>query len=336
MHQPVHIIADACTNHSGCLETALRLADAALASGMSSIKFQMINPEGLYLPEFYRGGDYAINEVYESRKSGMLSDDEYRRLADHCRGLGLPMSASVFDIKGLNLLEELDPPYIKMASVDLNNSALLKEAASRGRRMIVSTGMATLGEIERAVTDILSTGNNDLILMHCVSVYPCPLENMNLGFIDVLCAAFGLPVGLSDHSEGSLAAAIAASMGVEWFERHFTLDRSAKGFDHAHSSDPDQIAGYASDIMRSAAANEHQPVKVGESEATVKLRARRGLYAARDIAMGEVISENDILVVRPESAMRPNDAPLIVGRKAAADIRKYEAFAPASVLWVNE
>jgi sialic acid synthase SpsE len=331
MAGPVHIIAEAGTNHGGRLERALALADIARAAGADSVKFQIIYPEGLYLPRFYHNGEangYVDNEVFRARAAGMLADDDYRALAEHCRCHGLPLSASVFDRRSLDLLCALDPPYIKIASCDLNNTPLLKMAAERGRKLIVSTGMASLGEVEQAVNDILATGNRDLVLMHCVSVYPAPLERMNLDFLRVLRAAFGLPVGLSDHTESSLAGAMAVALGAEWVEKHFTYDRKAAGFDHAYAMEPDGLAQYVANIRAAEEACRRPALKVGDDERQVRQRARRALYAARAIAAGERLAEADVLVVRPEGPLTPQDLPRVLGRTARRQIHQYEPLCP--------
>lgn len=326
MSANVHVIAEAGTNHNGSLETAKKLVGVAYAAGADSVKFQIIYPEGLYLPRFYNDGKYIVNEVFQKRQAGMLTDDDYRRLAEYCRIRGLPFSGSVFDLQGIKLLDEFNAPYIKIASCDLNNSRLLKCAAEFGRPLIASTGMATLGEIEQAVKDILSTGNRTLVLMHCVSVYPCPVEGMNLSFIDVLKTAFGLPVGLSDHTESSLAAAIAVSKGVSWIEKHFTLDRKSPGFDHAYSMEPEGLAVYLKDVRSCEAACRRQVEKTHDTEKTTRQRAHRALYSARDMTVGEIVTEAEILTVRPEGPLAPNDIYSILGRTLRQPIRQYQAF----------
>lgn len=320
----LHIIAEAGTNHNASEETGRKLIDVAADAGADSVKFQIIYPEGLYVSKFYRDGTYEENEVIAVRRAGMLSDDEYRRLAEHARERNLPLSASVFDERGLRLLDEFDPPYIKIASCDLNNSRLLKQSAELGRRLIVSTGMASLGEVERAVRDITSTGHNDLILMHCVSVYPCPTERMNLGFIRVLQTAFGFPVGLSDHTESSLAAAVGVAFGVEWIEKHFTLDRNSAGFDHAYAMEPEMLKAYISDVRAVTSACQLEPQKVGEAEEGVKVRARRSLFAARDIQPGETVAEQDVLILRPEGPLTPHNLDQVLGKKSRRTIRQFE------------
>ncbi|MEW5976520.1 MAG: N-acetylneuraminate synthase family protein [Acidobacteriota bacterium] len=331
MKPTIHVIAEAGTNHNAKLETAKTLVDTAVSAGADSVKFQIIYPEGLYLPRFWQSGRYVPNEVFQKRLSGMLSDDDYRRLSDHCRHQGIAFSASVFDERGLRLLEELDVPYIKLASCDLNNSRLLKMAAETGRPLVVSTGMASLGEIEHAVSAILSTGNNLLTLMHCVSVYPCPTDRMNLAFLDLLKSAFGCQVGLSDHTESSLAAAVAVAKGVSWIEKHFTLDRMSDGFDHAYAMEPESFAGFIRDVRACEIGCRHQIEKLGESERITRQRARRGLYAARDVNAGEVVEATDVLVVRPEAELAPNQIDLIVGRRLRLAVCQYQAFSLAAL-----
>lgn len=324
MEKSLHIIAEAGTNHNADLSVAKKLVDVAKNSKADSIKFQIIYPEGLYLPQFYCEGDYKDNEVFYIRQKGRLSDDEYLEIANYCRERNIAVSASIFDQRGIDLLVKIDAPYIKIASCDLNNSSLLVKAAETGRKVIISTGMASLQEIEQAIENVIATGNIDLVLMHCVSIYPAPLEKMNLGFIDTLKTNFGFPVGLSDHTESSLAGAVAVSKGVQWIEKHFTLDRSAKGFDHAYAMEPDNFKIYIEDIRAIAQACSVEGEKLTAIEAEVKTRARRGLYAARDISPGESLGEADILIVRPEAQFRPNDINEVLGRNAVCPIYKFQ------------
>lgn len=324
MSTPVHIIAEAGTNHGGSLETGRQLVDAAGAAGADSVKFQIIHPEGLYLPEFLVNGGYVANEVFARRQAAMLSDDDWRRLADHAGERRLPLSASVFDRRGLDLLDALDAPYIKIASCDLNNTPFLTEAAGRGRRLIVSTGMSTLPEIAGAVAAMRRVGPVELVLMHCVSIYPCPVAQANLGFIDILSREFGLPVGYSDHTESSVAAAIAIAKGASWIEKHCTLDRTAAGFDHAYAMEPGMLQAYVADLRAAAAALRSPAEKIQPAEASVRQRARRALYAARDLQPGEAIDDADILIVRPEGPLAPEDVTRVVGRRAGRVIRRFE------------
>lgn len=331
MTHRAHIIAEAGTNHGGDISVARRLIDVAASSGADSVKFQLIYPEGLYLPRIYADGVYQENEVFQLREAARMSDDEYRELAGYATGAGCPLTLSVFDSRGIRLADELDVAYIKIASCDLNNSRLIIEAAETGRTLVLSTGMASLGEIERAVTDFLGTGNERIVLMHCVSVYPCCTSDMNLHFLKILQEAFGLPVGLSDHTEHSLGAAVAVSMGARWVEKHFTLDRNAPGFDHAYAMEPESLVEYVQDVRSVEAACAPRQTKVLKAEVGVRTRARRGLWAARDIEEGALIDEGDVLIVRPEGPLKPNEISELLGKRAVRRICQYQALTRDSV-----
>lgn len=319
----VHIIAEAGTNHGGNLETAKRLVKIAYNSGADSVKFQIIYPEGLYLPEFFADGKYTSNEVFSIRQGMMLSDQQWHLLKEYCQDIQIPASASVFDTRGLTMLDSWNPPYIKIASCDLNFSDLLKEAASCGKRVILSTGMATQSEIERAVKVFESTGNKDLVIMHCVSSYPCPLGEMNLAMIPKL-KEFGYKVGLSDHTESSIASAIAVGMGVQFIEKHFTYDRSARGFDHSYAMDPAGLNQFVNDIREVEKSLTPRTEKLSHSEKQVATRARRSLYAARDILPGETIQKSDILTVRPQAHLEPDDLLSLIGVSSHLTIKKFQ------------
>lgn len=323
MSESVHIIAEAGTNHNGSLHTAKQLINVAIKSKADSVKFQIIYPEALYLPQFYRDGKYIENEVFRQRSKAMLKDQDYLALSKYCEENEIEFSASVFDEKGIDLLEKLNPPYFKIASCDLNNSQLLMQVAERGRKLIVSTGMATLSEIEKALSDITKTGNNDIVLMHCVSVYPARTKMSNLTFLETLKQAFGFIVGFSDHTESSIASCIAVSKGAQWIEKHLTLNRKAEGFDHAYAMEPEGFESFVRDIRAAEKACLRPEFKINSDELIVKSRARRALYAARDIQKGEVLTEADILVVRPEGPLLPNDVGKIAGHTAKLPIKKY-------------
>ena len=324
--KPVHIIAEGGTNHGGHLALASKLAGIARESGADSVKFQLIYPEGLYLPKLWENGKLVENSVFAARAAQCMTDDDWRRLADHCRELALPMSASVFDERSLAFMDLLDPPYIKIASVDLNHSRLLKKAAETGRRLIVSTGMSTLGEIEQAVTDILSTGHTDLVLMHCVSRYPCPTDQTNVSFVTTLRSAFGTEVGFSDHTENSCAAMAALALGATWIEKHITYDRAASGFDHAYAMEPEMFRGYVADVRAVSASLAPKAAKLTPEEQQTAKRARRSLYAARDLPAGHVVTDQDVMIVRPAGPMAPNTVQLVVGVRLARDLKQFEPF----------
>lgn len=322
----VHIIAEAGTNHNGSLETACKLVAVAKRAGADSVKFQIINPDGLYLPGKYEFGKYDIEEVRSLRRRFMLSDSAYRALADYSAKEGLPFSASVFDREGVDLLKSLNPPYIKIASTDLNNFRLLRMALDSDLPIILSTGMSSLGDIEKSVKMLGITDTKRLVLMHCVSVYPSQLRDTNLSFIDTLKSAFGFPVGFSDHTQSSVAACLAVTKGVSFIEKHFTLDRRQEGFDHAYAAEETELLQYVRDIRDTELALSPKPNKLSDSELYTRKRARRSLYAARDLEPGTVLTPEDILVVRPENEMSADQIDDLIGATLTQHLPAYTPF----------
>jgi sialic acid synthase SpsE len=327
----VHVIAEAGTNHNADVETGTRLIDAAADAGADSVKFQIIYPEGLYLTHLWQGDELVENEVVAIRRRGMLPDEGYARFARHAQARGIPISASVFDERSLALLESFDPPYVKIASCDLTNVPLLRQAAATGRKLVVSTGMASLAEIQTSVKALTDAGHRDVVLLHCVSVYPCPTSEMNLGFLTTLRSEFGLPVGLSDHTEEDIAAPMAVALGATWIEKHFTLDRSSEGFDHAYAMEPEALTRYVAAIRAAEGAMAPRSEKTSPAEAETARRARRGIYAARDLAAGCVLTEDDLLVVRPEGAFSPQAYDDLLGRRLATDLPRFKPLTPEAL-----
>jgi sialic acid synthase SpsE len=325
-----YIIAEAGTNHNGSVDVALKLVDLAKNAGANSVKFQIINPEGLYIPFIYIDGVSKPNPVIEQRKKFMLTDYEYEKVASYTKELGLDFSASVFDEKSLNLLLKFDPEYIKIASCDLNNISFLKKVAEKATEkkayIILSTGMSLLDEIEKAISELFNNGFKDIVILHCVSVYPAGLKQMNLAFIDVLKNTFQFPVGLSDHTDNSISAAIALSKGATYFEKHITLDKKQEGFDHAYASEENDFRQYISDIHNVYEALQYNQIKLKDEEINVKKRARRSLYAIRKLEKGEIIEDEDILIVRPEAILNADQVNLILGKRCKKTIMQYQPF----------
>jgi len=324
--EKIHIIAEAGTNNNGRLDEALELVNIAKRCGADSVKFQIIYTSGLYLPGDYPYGHYDIKEVLRIRDEGILTDDEYSEIDRRCKSINLPFTASIFDKKGLDLMLKFDPPYIKTASGDLNHIGLLAKVAETGKKMVISTGMSTLKDIEKSLAKIQKTGNTDIVLMHCVSIYPAFVEQTNLRFIETLKKEFGFPVGFSDHTGDSLAACMALSLGATWFEKHFTRDRTQKGLDHAHAMEEAGLKRYIDDLRKACNALTPEEDKISSEEFYTRKRARRSLYAAVDIQAGELISEDKVLIVRPENIINADDADLVIGAVAKTIIRKYEPF----------
>lgn len=326
MDTHAHIIAEAGVNHNGSVENARLLIDVAAEAKADSVKFQIINPYGLYLPGDYKYGHYEIAKVIENRFSTVLTDEQYESLADYTKSKGLQFSSSIFDSTGLKLLDSFDPPYIKIASCDLTNIRLLREVAQTGRKMILSTGMSTLPEIEKTLAELDKLDFRDIVLLHCVSVYPCPLEKTNLHFISTLQKEFGYEVGLSDHTRTNEAATVAYSMGCRWFEKHYTYDNDLPGFDHKHAQNQEEFTSYVASLRAIEISLIPKTEKLTDAERYTAERARRSLFAARTIRKGETIADADILCVRPSGIMSPNQIDLLVGSTANKDIEQYQPF----------
>jgi N,N'-diacetyllegionaminate synthase len=318
---PLHIIAEAGSNHNGDAGLAKGLVAAAASAGADSVKFQFINPELLYLETYWRGGEKVPNPVFQQRSRERLEEADWAAVFQHAHQLGLPCSASIFDERGLETLKRLNPPYVKIASTDLNNIPLVRRVAASGIRTFMSTGMSTLAEIETSVEAYSRDGDlGNLTLLHCVSQYPCSLADARLYMLEVLRAAFGLPVGYSDHTLGSEASVAAVALGAVVIEKHFTLDRSMKGFDHAHALEPDALRTLIEVLRDTRQACARSLRKVSEAEEETRVRARRGVYAGRDLRPGDVLREEDLLVVRPRADLAPCDVDRLLGMRVATPI----------------
>jgi sialic acid synthase SpsE len=326
----VHIIAEAGSNYNGSVTLAKQLNGAAADAGADSVKYQIINTDALYLPGDYTYGSYRVEDVRAIRRRDELSDAHWTEIRNDALARGIPFSASIFDSKGLDLLCTLDPPYIKIASCDLNNLRLLREVASRGRKMVLSTGMSTLGDIENAVSAVAKealTGEK-LVLLHCVSAYPASLQETNLIFLQTLRNAFGTAVGFSDHTLGTEAACVAVALGATWIEKHFTVDQTLDGLDHKHAMEPETFAGYVKAIRDTEISIRPKVSKIGPAEAYTRRRARRGVYVSRALPAGHKLVDEDLLIVRPENGMAADEVDKIIGCCLS---RSMDAFEPLTL-----
>lgn len=324
MFQP-EIIAEAGSNHNGSQERAMALIDVAASAGASSVKFQFIFPEGLYVPEFYDGSRYVKNPAFEARKKEEMSEADWSAIWRHARSRNIDISASVFCERGVSLLLKLGAPYVKIASTDLTNHELIGQACSAFENVILSTGMATLAEIDATVRFVRSNfPATNLRLMHCVSAYPCPLSSANVQRVALLESCFGLPVGYSDHTAGEVSAAMALTQGATFFEKHFTTDRSLPGFDHAHALEGTELDSYIDTLRTACQGWQSESNTSGVQESVTKIRARRGVYAAADLPEGHILERKDLMFVRPSSDFAGNDLSGLIGAPLLQSVRRYE------------
>jgi sialic acid synthase SpsE len=329
--EDIHIIAEAGTNNNGNLQKAKNLVRIAKNAKADSVKFQMINTWGLYLPGNYEYGHYDINEVIKIRLEGQMTDKEYNELNNYCKEINIQFSSSVFDTKALALLSSYSPPYIKISSSDLNNISFLRKVAEKGIKIVLSTGMSSLKEIEKSLTELYKVNFTDIVLLHCVSVYPAFLHQTNLPFIQTLQKEFGCPVGFSDHTGNSIAACLSLQFGATWLEKHFTEDKKQNGLDHAYAMEEKELTEYIKDIEMAISAINGNDIKISEAEFFTKKRARRSLYASKDLKAGHKITEEDILVVRPESEMSADDYDYILNSVLLDSLNQYQPFSKSII-----
>lgn len=349
MADRVQIIAEAGVNHDGSLARALELVDVAADAGADVVKFQTFKSDKLATAQAAKADYQAVNtgqadSQLQMLRSLELSQDDHHRLIERCRARNIAFMSTAFDAESLAFLATLDMPAVKIPSGDITCADLLLRAARTHRPLIVSTGMATLGEIEQALgviafgltTDRAPDGRADfeaaylsaagraalareVTLLHCVTEYPAPADAANLRAMDTMAAAFGLPVGYSDHTLGIEVSLAAVARGARVIEKHFTLDRTLPGPDHSASLEPDELRQLVHGIRNIERAL-GSPVKAPvPAEVRNRTAARRSLVAARPIRKGEVFTADMILAKRPGSGLSPMEAWSLVGRTAGRD-----------------
>jgi sialic acid synthase SpsE len=325
LDQQVYVIAEIGGNHNGDPETAYKLVEEAAKAGASAVKFQTYEAEKLVHPSVEPVP--IVKKHYDTQlerfKSLELSWEVYEIIMQMCENLNIDFLTTPFD---LGVLEKFEPymPAIKISSGDLNYEELIHKSVISGKPVLVSTGMAEMDEIQR-VAEIVPL--EQLSLMHCVSVYPLPDDRVNLLAIKTMKEAWPeLPIGYSDHSIGIDACLSAVTLGARIIEKHYTLDKSQVPGDHVLSADPEDLKVLV-DKSKRILELLGDGVKIPqEGEASMRHKMRRGLYAARDLAVGETVSKDDIMVIRPETEFAPAEMELLVGTKLTRVVKKYEAF----------
>ncbi|HPS01407.1 MAG TPA: N-acetylneuraminate synthase [Candidatus Sumerlaeota bacterium] len=321
---PCFVIAEAGVNHNGELDKALALVDAAKEARADAVKFQTFCAERLVCKDapkarYQMETTGAGESQCEMLKRLQLSPDDHRRLLEHCREIGILFLSSPFDEQDADFLESLGVPAYKIPSGELTNLPYLAHIARKGKPMIVSTGMATLGEVETAIETILATGHSDFALLHCVSNYPAVPQDVNLRAMLTLQQAFGVPVGYSDHVRSNEVSIAAVALGACIIEKHFTLDRDLPGPDHRASLEPHELVTLVKAIRNVEKALGTGCKRPAASEAETASVARKSLIAACDIPAGAPITEAMLTVRRPGTGLPPVMRPYIIGRRLRTD-----------------
>jgi pseudaminic acid synthase len=327
--QPTYIVAELSANHAGSLETALELVRAAKTAGADAVKLQTYTADTLTIrsdrPEFRIAGGtlWDGRTLYDLYQEAATPWEWHADLFAEARRLGMDCFSTPFDATAVDFLEQFNPPAHKIASFELVDPALLRKVAATMRPVILSTGMATLEEINDAVAALREAGCRELVLLKCTSSYPAPPEEANLRTIPDLASRFICPVGLSDHTLGIACPVVAVSLGAGLIEKHFTLSRKTPGPDSAFSLEPAEFADMVRAIRVAEAAL--GGVHYGLSPAEEKSRVfRRSLFAVADIAAGDYFTEQNVRSIRPGHGLPPKELPKILGKPAARAIGRGE------------
>ena len=320
-----YVIAEAGVNHNGSIDLAHRMIDEAAGSRADAIKFQTFRHEDVVSAATPLAAYQAANTGSDGDQAAMLSaleltHDDFAALARHCARAGIDFLSTAFDTASARFLAGLGMKYIKSPSGEITNPELLRSYGSFGRPVILSTGMATLGEVEQGIAWVREGGATDIVVLHCVSDYPAAPSDANLAAMDSLRAAFGLPVGWSDHTLGDAVTLAAVARGACVIEKHFTLDTAMPGPDHKASLDVPGLAAMIARIRIVEAAIGDGRKGPTRAELGVRAVARRSVVARRDIAPGAVITAGDLVFLRPGTGIAPAHAELIAGRRATRAI----------------
>jgi pseudaminic acid synthase len=324
--QPPYIIAELSANHNGSLTRALETIDAAKRYGASAIKLQTYTADTMTIdserPEFIvRGGLWNGYKLYDLYKWAETPFDWHQAIFEHARKIGITAFSTPFDESAVDLLERLNAPAYKIASFENTDLPLIRYVARTGKPMIMSTGMATENEIAEAVETARSAGCKNLILLHCISSYPAPIDQANIRQMPELARRFGTIPGLSDHTMGTTVSVTAVALGACVIEKHFTLSRADKGPDSAFSLEPaelERLCQDTEDAWRALGKAGYQR-QVAEEGSKV---FRRSVYFMRDLAAGSVVSADDIRRIRPGLGLAPKHFDSLVGRKLKIAVKR--------------
>jgi N-acetylneuraminate synthase len=328
--EPPYIVAEIGANHNGDMELCHRLIDAALKCGVGAVKFQSWSKGSLI-----SRAEYERNTRYVARSNGsltleeevakyQLTPEQHREVTRYCRERGITFFSSCFSPEEVDLLEALGAPAYKIASMDVNHLPLLEYVAGTGKPVILSTGMATLGEIERALDTLWRGGAERVALLHCVSIYPSRPEITNLHNIEMLARIFNVPVGFSDHSLGTSIPLAAVALGACMIEKHFTVDKRLEGWDHSISADVEEMS-YLVEQSKNVFAALGSYRRIVSAEELEKRRSfRRRIVTRRAIERGEKITSADLDYKRPGTGIHPDELHYVAGRTLARDVAPEE------------
>lgn len=317
-----YLVAEINTGHFGEMAQAKKAIDAAVQAGASCIKFQSWKPESLYTRKYLQ--EHRIEARMYAKFS--VSASELRELSEYAKLRDIAFSSTPYSPQEIeDLLQCVNVPFIKIASMDINNLVLLRHAAQTSFPIVLSTGMSELAEIHNAVDEIKKRSSAPLVLLHCTSLYPTPEHLLNLRNIPLLSREFPeCLIGFSDHSQGVAASALSIALGASLIEKHFTLDRSKPGFDNAMALNPAELKVLIENCRLAHRMLGNSARNLSEDELRQRPIMRRGAYASRAIATGEVLTLENIEFKRPEIGIDPSGIDRVIGRPSSRNIEEGE------------
>lgn len=324
--KPAYLIAEMSANHAGDIVYAKEIIHAAREAGADCIKIQTYTPDTITIDcdnQYFQISDGTWNgeNLYRLYQKAYTPWEWQQELKEEAQKTGIDFFSTPFDNTAVDFLEEIGIEFYKIASFEVVDIPLIEYVASKGKPIIMSTGMASLAEIDEAVAAVRRQGNDNLALLRCASAYPAITDEMNLRTMQNMAETFGVPVGLSDHSMGSVGAVTAVALGASIIEKHFCLDRSIKNPDASFSMNPAEYKQMVKDIRQAEKAIGR--VKYGASEQEQSnLAFRRSIFCVKDIKKGEKITEENVRIIRPGYGLKPKYYPEILGQVALSDIKR--------------
>jgi N-acetylneuraminate synthase len=324
--QPPYVIAEMSANHNGSLERALAIVEAAHKAGADAVKLQSYRADTITIdhdgPEFLiKGGLWDGYRLYNLYEKAAMPWEWHEPLFKRGKELGIAVFSSPFDNTAVDLLEKLDAPAYKIASLELCDLPLIERVARAGKPIIMSTGASDLGEVAEAVEAARKAGAKELVLLQCTTSYPAPVGDSNLQTIPHMATMFDAVVGLSDHTMGTAVPVAAVALGAAVIEKHFTLHRADGGVDSTFSLEPEELTQMVRDVNIAWEAKGKVNYGLAESERGNRIY-RRSLYVVQDLKAGQVIGAEHVRSIRPGLGLRPKHLKDIVGRRAARDVKR--------------
>jgi len=325
------IIAEAGVNHNGDLNKAFMLVDAAVAAGVDYVKFQTFKTENLVSSDAKKA-EYQIENTQNSSDSQLemlkkleLSENDHQELIKYCKHKGIQFFSTAFDLHSLQYLSDLELELVKIPSGEITNLPYLKLAAKLFKKVILSTGMATMQEIQNAVNVVVNHGvlQNNITILHCNTEYPTPMQDVNLKAMLNIQKEMGTDIGYSDHTLGIEVPIAAVALGAKIIEKHFTLDRTMEGPDHAASLEPGELIAMVNAIRNIELVLSGSGVKAPSSSELKNITiARKSIHLNRNLTKNEVLTETDLIMLRPGDGISPMDIDIVLGKRITQDLSK--------------